>query len=55
MCETHRLIVIHPYAKYGKPMSNRKSYGLNMNLHEQTDRWKDSDSYIPPELRSLGV
>ena len=43
---THRLMVIHPCAKYRKPMSNQiKSYGPETNLHRQTDT--QSDSYIP--------
>ena len=25
MYTTHRLMVIHPYAKYGRPMSNQKT------------------------------
>ena len=42
---THRLMVIHPCAKYCKPMSNQKSYGPDTNLHRQPDG--QSDSFIP--------
>ena len=31
----------------------KNSYGPDTNLHRQTDR--QSDSFIPPELRSMGV
>ena len=50
---SHLLMVINSFAKYGKPMSNQKSYGPDTILQRQTDRQTDreSDSYIPPELR----
>ena len=53
MYETHRLMVIHPWTKYGKSMSNPKSYGPDTNLHTQTDR--QSDSYKPPGTSFTGI
>ena len=40
MCATHRLIVIHPCAKYGKPMSNQKHL-LAGHESAPTDRQTD--------------
>ena len=60
MYATHRLMVIYTYAKYGKPMSNKKMYGQDTNLHRQTDRETDgqtdrqSNSYIPPWTSFMG-
>ena len=56
MCGIHCLIVIHPFAKYGKPMSNqKKSYWPDTNLHRQTDRPTDRQIPIyPNELHSWG-
>ena len=60
MYATHRLMVIHPCAKYGKPMSNHeKVMGWTRICTDRwTDRWTDrqtdeqtdrqSDFYIPP-------
>ena len=51
MYATHCLIVIHPCATYGKPLSNKKkSYrpGTNLQTDGQTDRDRQSDSYKPP-------
>ena len=53
MYATHRFMVIHPCAKYGKPMSNHKKVMGGTQICTQTDR--QSDSYTPPELRSRGV
>ena len=51
--QIHRLMVIHPCAKYGKPMSNHKK--ADTNLHGQTDRRTDRVIPIcPPELCSRG-
>ena len=38
MFAIHRLMVIHPYAKHGKPMSNKINYGRDTILHRRTDR-----------------
>ena len=44
---THRLIVIHPYAKYGMPTLKNKEVmaRTRTNLHRQTDR-KTYERYI---------
>ena len=53
---THCLMVIHTCAKYGKPMSNQKSFGPDTNLHRQTDRQTDRATPIYPiELCSQGI
>ena len=58
MFATHRLMVIHPCAKYGKPMSNHKKVMGRTRIctEGRTDRRTDrrtqtdrqSDFYIPP-------
>ena len=54
MYATHRLMVIHPCAKYGKPMSNHKKVMGRTRIC--TDRRTDRViSIYPPELRSRGV
>ena len=55
---THRLIVIHPCAKYGMPTSKNKEVMARTRIctdrqtDGRTDRQTDrqSDSYIPPKL-----
>ena len=56
---THVLMVMHPCAKYGKPMSNQKKVIGRTRLI--TDRWTDRQTQTgrvipiyPPELRSRG-
>ena len=40
-------MVIHPCAKYGKPMSKQKKrYGTDKNLQRQTDRQTDRETVI---------
>ena len=41
MNTTHCLMVIHPCAKNGKPMSNEKKLWANTNLNRQMDRQTD--------------
>ena len=56
---THRLMVIHPCAKYGKPISNQKKLWAgreSAQTDEQTDGQTDRRIYrviliYPPELR----
>ena len=52
MYATHHLMVIHPCAKYGKPMSNHKKVigRTRICTGRRTDRqtYRQSDSYIPP-------
>ena len=52
MYATHHLMVIHPCAKYGKPMSNHKKVMGRTRIctGRRTDRqtYGQSDSYIPP-------
>ena len=50
MYATHRLMVIHPCAKYGKPMSNHKKVMGRKRIctDRRTDTDRQSDSYIPP-------
>ena len=56
MHATHHTLVIYPCAKYGKPMSNQKTlWATDRRAYRLTDRRTDSDSYIPPELRSRGL
>ena len=47
MYETHRFMVIHPCASYGKPTSYQKTYGPDTYLHRQADRQTDRQSVIP--------
>ena len=59
MYATHRLMVIHPCAKYGKPMSTIKKLWAGHESAQtdgQTDRRTDRVIPIyPPEFRSRGV
>ena len=52
MYATHRLMVIHPYAKYGKPMSNHKKVmgrtGICTDRRTDGRMDRQTDSYIPP-------
>ena len=45
MNTTHRLMVIHPCAKNGKPMSNQKKVMGRTRIC--TDRWTDRQTNIP--------
>ena len=53
MYATHRLMVIHPCAKYGKPMSNHKKVMGRTRIC--TDRRTDSYSYIIKIFLENGV
>ena len=60
MCATQLLMVIHPCAKYGKPMSTKKKLWAghkSAQIDGQTDRQTDGVIPIiyPPKLRSWGV
>ena len=57
MYAKHRLMVIHPCAKYGKPMSDQKIVMGRTRIctDRWTDKWTDRViSIYPPELRSQG-
>ena len=48
MYATHRLMVIHPCVKYGKPMSNHKKVMGRTRIFTDGRTDRQSDFYIPP-------